>query len=102
VELLRDARFFLVDALGPGLEAAETDLGPPELPPVEPQATARQARQERPVVADDDERAFETLQPILQPLDRAEIEMVGRLVEQQDVGVQRKRPGDRRPPPLAS
>ena len=30
VELLGGARFFLVDLLGPGLEAAEADLGPPQ------------------------------------------------------------------------
>jgi hypothetical protein len=35
-------------------------------------------------VADDDQRAIESLQHILQLLDRGQIEMVGRLVQQQE------------------
>ena len=53
-------------------------------------------------MADDDERAVEALEPFLEPFDRAEVEMVGRLVEQQHVGLLRQRPRDRRAPPLAA
>ena len=55
-------------------------------------------------MADDDERALEALQPVLEPLDRAEVEMVGRLVEQQHVRLLRERAAiaaRRRSPPLA-
>ena len=94
VELLGRTSFLFVGALGPGLEAAETDLGAPQLPPIKPQATARQPRQERAVVADDNEGTGKALQPIFQPFDRAEVEMVRRLVEEQNIGLSRKRPGD--------
>ncbi len=53
-------------------------------------------------MADDNERAGEALQPFLEPLDRPKVEMVGGLVEQQDVGLLRQRAGYRRPTPLAA
>ena len=61
---------------------AEPDLGPAERSAVEPQATFRQPGEKGAVVADDDERALEAPQPILEPLDRTQIEVVGGLVEQ--------------------
>ena len=102
VELLRRPRFLLVDPLGPGVEAAEADLGAAQLGPVEPQAALRQALQEGAVVADDDESALEALQPVLEPFDRAEVEMVGWLVEQQHVGRLGECADDCRPPPFAA
>ena len=102
VELLGSARFLIIDALRPGLETAETDLGPAQLATVEPNAAASQSSEEGPVVADDDESPGVALQPILQPFDRAEVEMVGRLVQQQDVGVLRQSPRDCRTPPFAA
>ena len=53
-------------------------------------------------MADDDEGAGEALEPLLEPFDRAEVEMVGGLVEQQDVGLLRQRTRDRRATPLAT
>ena len=53
-------------------------------------------------MADDDERAAEPRQPVLEPFDRGDVEVVGRLVEQQHVGVHRQRARDRRAPPLAA
>src|SRR4051794_24497522 len=102
VELFGCACFLLVDAIGPRLEAAEADLRPAQIATIEPQARPRQARQESTVVADDDERAGETLQPFLEPFDRSKVEMVGRLVEQQHVGVLREGPRNRCAPPLAT
>ena len=102
VQLLRRADFLLIDTLGPRLEAAEADLGAANIAAVEPQAALCQARQEGAVVADDDECALETLQPVLQPVDRAEIEVIGRLVEQKHIRVLRQRTDDRCPPPLAA
>ena len=102
VEPLGVARLLLVDPLGPGLEAAEANLRPAQRSAVEPQRGAREALEEGPVVADDDEGAAIAAKPVLQPVDRREIEMVGRLVHQQDVGRLRQRPGDRCPAPLAT
>ena len=101
VEFFGCSCLLIVDAFGPRLEPAETDLGAPELPSVEPDATLRQERQESAVVADRDKCAGKALQPFLQPFDRAEVEMVGRLVEQQHVWFLRQRARDRCAPPLA-
>ena len=53
-------------------------------------------------MADGDERAGVARQPFLQPLDRGDVEMVGRLVEEQHVGLLRECADDRRAPPLAA
>ena len=62
----------------------------------------RQGLQKAPVVADEDERGAQALQLALQPFDGGQVEMVGRLVEQQDVGRGRKQPRQRRAPRLAA
>ena len=41
--------------------------------------------QKRPVVGDHDHAAFELNQQVFQPLDAVEIQMVGRLIEQQNI-----------------
>ncbi len=102
VELFGRAGHIVIDPLGPGIEAAEADFGPAQGAAVEPDAALGQPGEEGAVVTDDDERALEPVEPVLEPLDRAQIEMVGRFVEQQDVGVLGQRPGDRRAPPLAA
>ena len=53
-------------------------------------------------MADHDERAVEALQPVLEPFDRGDIEVVGRLVEQQHVGRLRQRTDDRGAAPFAA
>ena len=45
------------------------------------------AVQEVAVVGDDDDRVLEVDEELLKPVDRVEVEVVGRLVEQQDVGI---------------
>ena len=102
VELLGGARLFLIGLLHPGLETAEADLRPAQIAAVEPQAALRQPRQEGPVVADDDERAGEAVQPVFQPFDAGEVEMVGRLVEHEHVRLLRHRSDDRGAAPLAA
>ena len=47
-------------------------------------------------MADDDEGAGKAVKPVFQPFNGAQVEMVGRLVQQQHVGVERKRAGDGR------
>ena len=96
IELVRRASFFLVGLFHPGLETAESDLRAPQVTAIEPQAALRQPGQECPVVTDDDECARVAVQPILQPLDAGEIEVVGRLVEEEHVGVLRQCSSDRR------
>ena len=102
VELFRCARFLGIDLLFPCLVAAEADFLASQRPAVEPDRRARQALEEGAVVADDDERALVTVEPAFEPVDRREIEMVGRLVHQQQVGLLRQRLRDRRTAPFAA
>ncbi len=95
VELLGGARFLGIDLLFPRLVAAEADFLAPQVAAVEPQRRAGQAPEEGAVVADDDEGALVAIQPALEPFDRREVEVVGRLVEQQQVGLLRQRAGKR-------
>ena len=53
-------------------------------------------------MADDDQRAAAAVEFAFQPFDGGEIEMVGRLVEQQDVGRGRQHPRQRRAAGLAA
>ena len=85
VELLGRARLLGIDLLGPGLEAAIADLGAPRLPrSSQSDERVSRFRKVRSWLIDD-EGAGIAAEPILQPFDRGEIEMVGRLVEQQHV-----------------
>ena len=52
---------------------------------------------ERAVVADEDDRALVGTQEPLEPRDRLEVEMVGRLVEQQHVGLAKQQLREREP-----
>ena len=49
------------------------------------------------IMGDDHEPAREVLEFVLQPLDRIDVEMVGRLVEHEQVGIGDQRPGQRDP-----
>ena len=102
VQFLGGAFLLGINLVGPRIEPAEADFGTTDRPAVEPEAAFGQSRQEGSVMADRDERALESLQPILKPVDRAKIEVVSRLVEQQHVGCLRQRTDDGCPTPLAA
>ena len=94
IELFRGARFFGIDGLHPRIEAAEADFLAPDATAVEPQGLTRQAGQEGAVVADGDEGAGEAREPAFEPVDRCKVEVVGRFVEQQHIGILRQRARD--------
>ena len=58
--------------------------------------------EERPVVRRDEQRARPPAKVLLEPLERVEVEVVGRLVEQEQVRVGDDQPGERRPRLLAA
>ena len=58
--------------------------------------------EEEPVVADEHHRALEVADLLLEPLDRAEIEVVGRLVQDEDVIWLGEDPGQRHPLELSA
>ncbi len=90
--LLQAAVFgrLLVDDLGrPLLEPVEAAVALEQPAAVQPQQAAGQLAQEGAVVADHQDAAGESRQLLFQPLDGRQVEMVGRLVQQQQV-----RPGE--------
>ena len=66
------------------------------MPRIEPHRGAAHALQEAPVVADQDDGRRRPFQLAFQPFDGRQVEMVGRLVEKQDVGRRRKHAGESR------
>src|SRR3546814_8507345 len=74
------------DGFGLCVEALVADLLAADAAAVEPQRLAGEAGQEGAVVADRDEGAGEARQPVFEPVDRGKIEVVGRFVEQQQIG----------------
>ena len=94
VELFRRARFFGVDLLFPGFVPAEADFLAAQIAAVEPDGRAGEAFQEGAVVADDQECAAIAIEPTFEEFDGRQIEMVRRLVHQQQVGILRQRAGN--------
>ncbi len=74
-------RFRLLLLVGPKVARVST-----QVPAVELDDPQRDRVEEAPVVRDDQYAAGERKQRLFQPFDRGEIEMVGRLVEQQEIG----------------
>ena len=72
-------------------------------PPVAqlPDAVDRRV-EERPVVRRDEQRAGPPAEVLLEPFEGVEVEVVGRLVEQQQVRIGDDQPGQRRPRLLAA
>ena len=95
VELVLLALFFGQQHVAPFLEMGKAALDAPRRAAVEPDRRARQRREEAPVVADDHQRGAPRVELALQPFDGGEVEMIGRLVEQQDVGRRRQHAGER-------
>jgi hypothetical protein len=86
-------------------------LAPPDVPlageehrapAVELEHRGRHRLEEPAVVRDEDHGRVDRLQQLLEPLDRLDVEVVRRLVEQQQVGLRRERAGERRARQLAA
>jgi hypothetical protein len=90
VELVALALLLLQDFVAPGLEGGEALIEPACDAAVEPDGGARQAFEETAVVADEHERRAHGLELALQPFDGWQVEVVGRLVEKQDVRLRRQ------------
>ena len=86
VELVLVALFFRQHLVAPGFESAEAAVDPLDLAAIEPGGGARQIGEEAAVMADDDQRGAAAGEFAFQPFDGGEIEMVGGLVQQQDIG----------------
>ncbi len=102
VELVLVALFFRQHLVAPGLERRKAAVDLADLAAVEPGGGARQIGEETTVMADDDQRATPAFQFAFQPFDGRQVEMVGRFVQQQNVGRGRQHPRQRRAAGLAA
>ena len=85
IELVRVAFFLREHLIAPRLVTGKSAIQAPRKSAVEPKRGAREIFQKTPVMADQDQRRAQGLKLFLQPLDRGQIEMIGRLVQQQDI-----------------
>ncbi len=83
------------DPVGPFFEAAEADFGAPQGAPSSHRQFLRQAGEEGAIMADREHAAVEAIEPVFEPFDGGDVEMVGRLVEQQQPGLFGQRPHQR-------
>ena len=87
---------FLVQHLvAPGFEGSKAFLQPVGLPAIQPHRCAGEILQEPAVMADQHQRPAAGLDLLFQPLDGAHIQVIGGLIQQQDVGPWRQHPGQR-------
>jgi len=94
-ELVAFAFFLVENLLAPGLEFREAAIEPAGQAAVEPDDRAREAFEQSAVVADEHEAGAQPAEFLLQPLDGRQVEVIGWLVEQQDVGGGGKDAGQR-------
>ena len=88
--------------VAPRFVGGEAAVEPAGEAAVEPNRRSREIAEQPAVMADEHERRARFREPALQPFDGDDVEMVGGLVEQQQLGFGRQRPGDRRAPRLAA
>ncbi len=98
VELVAFDLLGLQDRVAPRLEGGEALVEPARGAAVEPHRRLREVLQEAPVVADQHNRRAQGFEHRLQALDGDHVEMVGGLVEQQDIGFRCQHAGERRTP----
>jgi len=102
VEFLCGLEFGIGELLGPCIELRIAVAVVAQLAPVHPEGVGGDRLQKGPVMTDHHKRLAPLHQIALEPFDGRQIEMVGRLVEQQDVGVGEHRPRHRGAPCFAT
>ena len=95
VELVLGDLFLFQLLVAPGLERAEAEVDAAGLAAVEPDGDAREVFQKAPVVGDQHQRRALLHEARFEPFDGRKVQVVGGLVEQQDVGVGGKHMGER-------
>ena len=97
------ASILVLDRLGLAPQVLVIVAGPAhQLTPVYLDDTRGQPLQEGAVVRDEQHRAGPVGDTLLQPLDGGQVEMIGRLVEQQELGIADQGPGQRYAPTPAA
>ena len=88
--------------VAPGLEGPESLIKSARRAPIDPDGRAREIGEQPFVVAYQGERGAAVLERLFEPFDGDDVEMVGRLVEQQDVRLGREHARERRAARLAA
>ncbi|MNU91514.1 hypothetical protein D3C71_814040 [compost metagenome] len=88
-ELVLFDLFLFENLIAPGFEMAEAAGKPAGGAAIDPDRGVGDLFKKTTVVADDDKCAARLAQLVFQPFDGGQVEMVGRLVEQQDIGFRR-------------
>ena len=101
-ELVKRHLLLFQHLVPPGLEMREAAIQPPGLAAVQPDDAARELFQKPPVMADQHDAGGKGFQLRFQPFDGRQVEMVGRLVEQQQIRVRRQGARQSGPPRLAA
>ena len=96
IELVLIAFLLRQHRIAPFFEMGKSTIEAARLAAVEPDRAAREHRKKAPVVADDHQRGASGIEIALQPFDRGQVEMIGRLVEKQNIGVGRQHTRERR------
>ena len=86
IELVLLAFLLRQQHVAPFLEMGKATLDAARAAAVEPDRRTRERGEEAAIVADDHQCRAPGIEIALQPFDRGEVEMIGRLVEQQDIG----------------
>jgi hypothetical protein len=102
VELVLVAFLFRQNPIAPLFEMRKPAFEPARLAAIEPHRAARQGREKPPVVADDHHGGAARVEVTFQPFDGRQIEMIGRLVEQQNIGGRHQHAGKRNAARLAA
>ena len=102
VELVARNLLLIEDRVAPFLEGGEALVEAPRRAAIEPDGGLREVLQEAAVVADEHEGRARRLELGFEAFDGRDVEMVGRLVEQEDVGLGREHAGERGAPALAA
>ena len=102
IELVARRLLVVEDRVAPLLEVGEAFVEPPRRAVIEPDGGLRKGLQEAAVMADEDDGRARRLELGLEAFDGRDVEMVGRLVQQEDVGLGREHAGERGAAALAA
>src|SRR5258708_12172878 len=99
VELAPVTLFLGQNIVAPALERRKSALDAAHLPAIEPNRDPGKIGKKAPVVTDDDERRVAVGEFALKPLDGRKVQVVGGLVQQQDIWRRPHHPHHPPPPP---
>src|SRR6185437_12378214 len=95
IELVARQLFFLEHGVAPVLEGGKAPVEAARDAAIEPDGRAGEIAEEPAIVTDDHQRRTQGRELGLEPLDGRQVEMVGGLVEQENIGLGRQHAGER-------